>query len=149
MTATHLLTSVVEFLVALGLKERSALFLVVQSLGWYEPTNIIFLTIAACTIYSNVTHFVVIFSPTNSKGGWNGRFCFTGPMIWWALEAKPCPERPQAIKKAKNGQSFPLENNYFPFFLNEMKLQVLEGVPDCETFRANIRIRIWPAYVKC
>ena len=116
MTATHLLTSVVEFLVALGLKERSALFLVVQSLGWYEPTNIIFLTIAACTIYSNVTHFVVIFSPTNSKGGWNGRFCFTGPMLWWALEAKTCPERPQAIKKAKNGQSFPLENNYFPFF---------------------------------
>ena len=41
----------------------------VSSLALYEPTEIILLTNAACTIYSNVTHFGIIFPPRTVKEG--------------------------------------------------------------------------------
>ena len=41
---------------------------------------------------------------------------FTRPRICANVVAKTCPHRPQAIKKAKNGQAFPKEKKHF---LNE------------------------------
>ena len=57
-------STVVSFPVALGLNEKSVLFLVYRSLGWYESTEILSPTNAACTIYSNVLlHMLVSYSP--------------------------------------------------------------------------------------
>lgn len=97
------LISVVKFSFALGPKGRSALFLVFWPLGWYTPTDILSLTNATCNIYSNVTHFNIMISPTNGKRGWYGNFVIQD--LGLALVAKKRPDRPQATKGANIGQA--------------------------------------------
>ena len=119
-------SNVVYIPVAVGRKGRSVLSLVFRSLGWYEPTEILSLTIAACTIYSNVTHIGIIFSPTNRKRGWHGHF-FTGPWIGASGENVSPPAA--GHQKGQKWSGVSVGKTYFPFFfLWTRRLQVLQGM---------------------
>ena len=97
------INSVVSFLYALGLKARSALFLVFRCRVSYELTEIPPLTITTCTIYTCWYHIL-----SHEQQILRGRYGhFSLQDVGLVLVTKTCPHRPQAIKRAKNGETFP------------------------------------------
>ena len=93
-----------NFQFILDLKGRPVLFLVFRSLGWCEPTEFISVTNAACTIYPNVTHIGLIFSPTNSERRWHSDFFLHD--LGLALVAKTCPQRPRPSERPQMVRRF-------------------------------------------
>ena len=104
------------------------------------PTNV------ACTMYSNVTYFVLrsIWYHADRHEQWKK---VISPVFFFfydlglALATKTCPRLPQAFKKVNNSQAFSSEESLFFLsfsFLGATKCRVPQGTLT-ERFRANIR----------